>query len=264
MQDIRRYHHHQPTWLYFPSSTPHRHRPSPLPKSMQTRQRKITGVMPSTGNTPYTYNWLISSNGGVSYSATTQCATNSGSGQASGNTVTCNIVGGTLAGSQNYIFELKVSDSASTPEITTSSASPTVAVAPQLTPAATPAASAPKLDVDQAETITGVIPSTGTSTYSYNWYESVNGGAYSDTTSCATTSGTGQISGNTVTCAVSANTLTMGRHVQFQTSGVRWSSNSRNHELPRIFNNSGIIPAHSANNTINLRRKPTTPTRRRL
>ena len=176
----------------------------------------VTGMMPSTGNTPYTYNWLYSTNGGSSYSATTQCATNSGTGQASGNTVTCSIVGGILASGQNYLFELKVSDSASTPEIVTSSASPTVAVASQLTPAATPVVSASKLDVDQAETITGVIPSTGTSTYSYNWYESVNGGAYSATTSCASTSGIGQIAGNTVACAVPANTFTMGDTYTFK------------------------------------------------
>ena len=148
--------------------------------------------------------------------ATTQCATNSGTGQASGNTVTCSIVGGILASGQNYLFELKVSDSASTPEIVTSSASPTVAVASQLTPAATPVVSASKLNVNQAETITGVIPSTGTSTYSYNWYESVNGGAYSATTSCASTSGIGQIAGNTVACAVPANTFTMGDTYTFK------------------------------------------------
>jgi hypothetical protein len=176
----------------------------------------VTGVMPSTGNFPYSYSWLISNNGGVSYVAATQCTTNTGSNQIAGNTVTCTVPGNTLSANQNYNFELKVTDSASTPEIVTSSASSAVAVSSELAAPSTPAISASKLDVDEAETITGVIPSTGTSTYAYAWYVSVNGGAYATTTQCATNSGTGRPAGNTVICAIPVNTLTISNTYNFK------------------------------------------------
>src|SRR5208283_361575 len=95
-------------------------------------------------------------------------------------------------------------------EIATSSASSTIHVSSQLSVSTAPTPSAPSIDVNQAETITGTIPSTGTSPYSYSWQISTNGGAYSSSTQCAVNSGSGQIATNTVTCAISGNTLSAG------------------------------------------------------
>jgi hypothetical protein len=176
----------------------------------------INGVIPYTGEFPYSYNWLLSTNGGASYTEATQCATYSGSGQSAGNTVTCAIPGSTLTGGNTYTFELQVSDSASTPETVKSPASSNVAVSPQLTPPAAPGISSSNLDIDQAETVTGVIPSTGTPTYSYAWYVSVNNGAYAAATQCGANSGSGQSAGNTVTCAVAADALTIGNTYNFK------------------------------------------------
>ena len=60
----------------------------------------------------------------------------------------------TLTGGNTYNFELEVVDSANVPEGTFSAASNTITVKPALT-VATPTASAPNLDLDQAETVTG-------------------------------------------------------------------------------------------------------------
>jgi hypothetical protein len=165
--------------------------------------------MPSTGTSPYSYDWLVSVNGG-SYSATTQCAANSGTGQASGNTVACGISGNTLSSGNRYSFELQVSDGASVPSTVISAASTTVDVGAALSAPAAPSVSAQDLDVDQAETVNGVMPSTGTSPFSYSWLVSEDGGAYASAAQCAANSGTGQASGNTVTCAIAGNALEVG------------------------------------------------------
>ena len=175
----------------------------------------ITAVIPSTGVSPYTYNWLVSTNGGVSYSATTQCATNSGTGQTSSNIVTCSIPGNTLSTIKTYSFELRVSDSSQANEISTSTASSTITVSPQLTQSAQPGIAYSTIDSSQTETITAVLPSTGTSPYSYTWHISVNGGAYSGATQCTANTGSGQIAGNTATCTIPAGTLAGGNTYNF-------------------------------------------------
>jgi hypothetical protein len=75
--------------------------------------------------------------------------------------------------------------------------------------------SASSLDADQVETVTGTIPSTGTSLYSYTWQISVNGGDFDHSTECALNSASGQIAGNTVTCTIPGNTLAAGSTYAF-------------------------------------------------
>jgi hypothetical protein len=89
----------------------------------------VTGTTPSTGTPTFSYQWMVSVNGGT-YVAATQCTTNSGSGVGGSSPVTCNIPSGTLSASNTYAFKLMVTDSATTPESTTSSASSTFAGVP--------------------------------------------------------------------------------------------------------------------------------------
>ena len=167
----------------------------------------VTGTIPSTGTSTYSWQWLVSVNGGA-YVDATQCATNSGSGAAAGATETCSIAANTLTVGDTYAFELQVTDSASTPETVTSAASPTVTVKSALTAPAAPTVSATTISPSQTLTVTGTIPSTGTSTYSWQWLVSVNGGAYVDATQCATNSGSGAAAGATETCSIAGGTLT--------------------------------------------------------
>ncbi|MGC2788899.1 MAG: thermopsin family protease [Thermoplasmata archaeon] len=175
----------------------------------------VTGTIPTTGTSPYAWEWLVSVNGGA-YGATTQCMTNSGTGVASGATVTCAIPGGTLTGGDTYAFELAVTDSATVAETQTSTASSTVAVSSEFTAPPAPTVSATALDVNQALTVTGTIPTTGTAPYAWEWMVSVNGGSYVATTECATNAGTGAAAGATVTCAIPASTLTVGDTYAFE------------------------------------------------
>ncbi|MGA7748939.1 MAG: hypothetical protein WCA63_02215, partial [Gallionella sp.] len=154
----------------------------------------VTGKLPSTGTPPYAWQWLISVNGGA-YVDATQCLVNSGSGASVGATETCTVAGNLLTAGATYSFELKVTDSASTPQMQASLASATVTVSSALSGPATPAVSATALDVDQVLTVTGAIPSTGTSPYSWQWMVSVNGGAYADATQCVVNNGSGASGG---------------------------------------------------------------------
>ncbi len=175
----------------------------------------ITDALPTTGTATYSWQWLVSVSGG-SYAAATVCATNSGSGAAAGATETCAVPADGLAAGSTYAFELKVTDSASTAETTTSAASSTITVSSTLAAPSAPTASATKLDLNQALTITGTIPSSGTSTYGWTWLDSVSGGAYGTATVCATDSGTGAAAGATETCAVGSGDLVAGDTYAFE------------------------------------------------
>ena len=178
----------------------------------------LTVALPTTGTAPYAWAWLYSTNGGSSYSAATssQCATPSGSGGASGVTETCSFVtsGSTATGS--YLFELRVTDTATTPVIVTSPSSSGVTVDSALTPAAAPTPSVSSLDADQPLTVTDALPTTGTATYSWRWMYSANGGTYTGTNFCALNGGSGRTGGSTVTCFVSGNHLTASTTYTFK------------------------------------------------
>ena len=178
----------------------------------------LTAALPSTGSAPYAWTWLYSTNGGSSYSTatTSQCATPSGTGGGAGATETCSFVttGATSTGS--YLFELKVTDSATTAETATSAASSAVTVHSALTAPAAPGVSASKLDLDQALTVSGTVPSSGTTPYGWQWLVSVNLGAYAAATQCAVNSGSGASGGAPETCSVAGNSLTAGDSYTFE------------------------------------------------
>ena len=168
----------------------------------------VAGTVPMTGASPYSWQWWVSVNG-AGYAVATQCDVGRGDGASAHSTQTCSIAAGTLIAGDTYAFELSVTDSASTPEMLTSSASSTVTVSSTLTPPAAPAVSATVLDIDQALTVTATIPFTGTSPYSWQWLVSINGGTYAVAIQCAVNSGTGADPGS-VACSVAASTLKMG------------------------------------------------------
>ena len=174
----------------------------------------VTGVIPFNGAPPYSYAWLVSENGGA-YATTTQCGVNSGTGQAANAVEDCAVSGGTLTAGTAYNFELQVTDSDA---MTTNSApSNTVTIASQLTAPQPPTVSAPLLDNDQVETISGTVSSTGTSPYSYVWQRSVDGGPYAVATMCDQNSGAGQVGGAVVTCTIEpSNALPAGQVPNFE------------------------------------------------
>jgi hypothetical protein len=175
----------------------------------------ITGTIPNTGSPTYSWQWMVSVNGG-SYAGTTQCATNGGAGANTGDAETCSIAANALAGGETYAFELEVADNASVPESATSSASSTVTVSPALTAPSIPSVSATALDANQALTVSGTIPTTGTPNYSWQWMVSFNGGTYTVATQCTTSRGTGATGGATETCSIPAGTLVAGDTYAFE------------------------------------------------
>jgi hypothetical protein len=96
------------------------------------------------------------------------------------------------------------------------SSSSTLTVNTVLTAPAAPTLSGTSLKANQELTVTGAMPSTGTSTYSWQWLVSVNGGAYAPATQCVVNSGSGAIGGATETCSIAANTLTAGDTYAFE------------------------------------------------
>ena len=87
----------------------------------------VTDATPTTGTPDYSWQWLVSTNGGA-FAPATQCATSGGSGALGGATETCIVSGSTLTVGYTYNFELMVLDSASSPEGKISPATPTVTV----------------------------------------------------------------------------------------------------------------------------------------
>jgi hypothetical protein len=172
-------------------------------------------MIPSTGTPTYRWQWLFSINGGA-FANLTLCVANNGTGVDGGTAETCSIAVSTLTVGDTYAFELQVTDSALSPESQTSPAGLVVTVRSALVGPTVPTVSATSLDVDQALTATGTIPSTGTPTYSWQWLISINGGAFTTATQCAVNSGTGASEGVTEACSIAANTLTAGDTYGFE------------------------------------------------
>jgi hypothetical protein len=87
----------------------------------------MTGTIPTTGTPTYSWQWLVSVNGGT-YAPATQCAVNSGTGAIGGTTETCSIAANTLTAGGTYAFELEVTDSATSPSTQTSPTTSAVTV----------------------------------------------------------------------------------------------------------------------------------------
>ncbi len=152
----------------------------------------VNGIIPSTGTSPYSWQWLYSVNGGSFSSANSVCSTASGTSASAGATVTCSVPASTL-GSNTYAFELQVSDSAITPETSVSSASSTVTVNPTLSAPGAAIPSPSVIDVGQSVTVTASAASGGTSPYTYTLLADFNS-ASSYATTNALCSGTTTIS----------------------------------------------------------------------
>ena len=177
---------------------------------------KVSGAVPSdSGTSPFAWTWLESVDGS-SFSPSTQCGTNGGSGAAAGATVTCSMAKSILTAGDTYAFELEIKDDATVPESEVSLPSPTVTVHTALAAPSAPSVSATKLDVNQSLSVLATLPSTGTPSYSWVWLISVNGGAYATATPCSSDSGSGSEAGANVSCTVAAGSFTSGDEYQFE------------------------------------------------
>ncbi|MDE1870157.1 MAG: hypothetical protein KGH71_04200, partial [Candidatus Micrarchaeota archaeon] len=90
---------------------------APTPSSQSVTQggtATITATAPTTGTSPYTYQWLEEAPGAGSYTNSADCA--------SPTTLTCSFATTTSTTTGTYSFEIKVTDSASTPATATSGA----------------------------------------------------------------------------------------------------------------------------------------------
>src|SRR5208283_834686 len=175
-----------------------------------------TDTLPATlgGSGTVTYTWLISfDSGSYATATTTQCATPSGTAS---NSETVNCVAGATLAVGTYTYEMQLKDSASTPVTTTSAPSGVVTVNTALTAPAAPTVSETALDVNQVLTVGGTIPSTGTSSYSWQWLISINSGGYSTATQCTVNNGAGALSSASETCTIAAGTLTVGSTYAFE------------------------------------------------
>jgi hypothetical protein len=205
----------------------------------------VKGILPSTGSPSYSWTWWVSENGG-SYTTTSECAVNSGTGGSAGATVMCSIASNGLSSGSTYAFELQVTDSATAPETQTSAASPTVTVSSSLTAAGAPSVSATSLDVDQTLTVTGTIPSSGTAPYSWTWLVSANGGSYGTATQCAVESGSGAAPGATVTCSISGGSLVAGDSYTFELQVTDSTSETQTSAASPVVNVASALTASAA------------------
>ena len=94
---------------------------APVTTVTSTTTQTVVAVLRTTGTSTYSWAWYTSTNGGTSYTASTTCSVNSGSGAIGGTTVTCLATG--LSSATTYLWEVKVTDSATTPVTVTSAAS---------------------------------------------------------------------------------------------------------------------------------------------
>lgn len=176
----------------------------------------ITGTLSATGGTaPLAWTWEVSVNSGA-YAAATQCTVNGGSGDSNGAPVACDIAAHTLTAGSTYTFQLVVTDGATVPETQTSPATASVTVAAALTAPLAPTLSVAIVDLDQALTVSGTLPSTGSPTYAWAWWVSVNFGTYAAASICAVNSGTGAAGATVETCVISPSTLTVGSTYTFE------------------------------------------------
>jgi hypothetical protein len=160
-----------------------------------------------------TYTYSVTATGGtgtLSYTWTTTGLTVV-SGCTSVST-TCEVSGSDAS----YTVSVLVGDQSQGTGNVYPSSSSALTVHTALTAPAAPSASATSLNANQGLTVTGLIPSTGTPTYAWQWLVSVNGGAYAPASQCAASSGTGAVGGTTETCSIAANTLTTGDTYAFE------------------------------------------------
>jgi len=179
----------------------------------------VTATVPGSGTAPYSWQWWMSSNGGI-FGTSTPCATATGSGASGGATELCNIAANALTPGDTYTFEFQITDSATAPQTAISTGSEIVSVSSKLQAPGAPTLSATALDRNQALTVTGSLPSTGSAPYSWQWLVSVNGGSYLLSKHCTSPSGNGGTTGEGVSCAIVPNALTTGDAYRFELRAI--------------------------------------------
>ncbi|MDE1838164.1 MAG: hypothetical protein KGJ23_16325, partial [Euryarchaeota archaeon] len=184
-----------------------------------------SGSIPTTGTSPYSWQWWVSVNGNP-FAAATQCTANAGSGGAAGAAVTCSMGSNALSAGSSYAFELQVTDGATTAESLTSSSSSAISVSSALANAPTPIVSATRLDQDQVVTISSSIPTSGTPTYTWSWEVSQNSNPYALASSCSTDGGTGTAGGTAETCTIASGLLSAGSSYVFELEVADSATNS--------------------------------------
>lgn len=175
----------------------------------------VMGTIPSTGTPAYSWQWLLSRNGS-GFVAATVCATNNGSGALPGASEACDLLPLTLPANATYAFELEVTDNATAPVSATSAASAAVNVGAPLAPPNAPTPSTTALSVNDPLTVSGMIPSTGTAPYSWQWWVSADGSPYANASLCAVGNGSGASAGAPVLCAMAADSLPGGHRYAFE------------------------------------------------
>ncbi len=110
--------------------------------------------------------------------------------------------------------------------------------------------SATALDSDQTLTVTGTIPTTGTSPYAWEWWISVNGGTYVVTTQCAVNSGTGASAGATVTCDIPGSTLADRVYVHLRAGGHGQCDGGRDPDVDGLPNGVGSVAADGTRSAV--------------
>lgn len=174
----------------------------------------VRGVIPSGGTPSYSWQWQVSINGS-SYSNTTFCINNGGSGATSGMSVTCDVFPNTFSPNTTYSFQLVVTDSSSSPSTTTSPPSAMVTVRSALV-SFRPVISATRIDQDQLSGV-GDEVTTGTSPYAFQWLVSVNSGAFTAVPSCSPNATSGTVNAYVVLlCMFQKGTLTVGKTYAFE------------------------------------------------
>ena len=181
---------------------------APSPSGLKLDAGQSTNLLAAaSGGTPsltYVWHWSTSSAGSCAASSTL----GTGSTQSTASVATTPGV---------YYFCYVVTDSSvgTTGPSSKNSTWDLVSVNSSLTAPSTPSVSATALDVDQSLTVSGVLPSTGTAPYKWQWLFSVNGGTPKANPPCAVSSGTGATAGTQETCAIAAGLLTAGDSYTF-------------------------------------------------
>jgi trimeric autotransporter adhesin len=168
---------------------------SVAPQTIDTGQAAILTASPSGGSGTYSsYAWYLTSCTGTVLGTSASLTTAS------------------LTSTTSYCVE--VSDSLGG----TAQGTATVTVNTGLAVHTAPTPSASSIRPDQALSVTGIIPSTGTAPYSWTWMVSINGGGYATATQCDIDGGSGAIAGDVETCSIPGGVLTPGDSYTFELS----------------------------------------------
>lgn len=130
----------------------------------QGQTSSLTSTAVSTGTSPYTYQWYEEEPGASSFMSI------SGATSASYSFITSS---STPNGTWN--FELKVTDSSGTPVTVTSNAASVIVNSQLLAPTVLVPANETTIDQGQSSSLSSTTVTSGTSPYSYQWYEEVPG-----------------------------------------------------------------------------------------